>query len=67
MKYFNKIFDIFLYESICILFFGGLLFILEDPISPTLILVSVVSAGIAALMGCIGRFFHLFKHDREEE
>jgi len=67
MKYFNKIFDIFLYESICILFFGGVLFILNDPISPTLFLVSIISAGIAFFLGCIGRFFHLFTRDREED
>jgi formate-dependent nitrite reductase membrane component NrfD len=67
MKYFNKVFDVFLYESICILFFGGLLYILNDPISPSLFLISVVFAGIAAVLGFIGRFFHLFPHDHEED
>ena len=67
MKYFNKVFDVFLYESICILFFGGLLSILNDPISSTLFLVSIISAGIAAVLGFLGRYFHLFTHETEED
>jgi len=67
MKYFNKIFDVFLYESICILFFGGLLYILNDPIATSLFLIAVISAGIATIMGFFGNYFNLFTPESEED
>jgi predicted membrane channel-forming protein YqfA (hemolysin III family) len=66
MKYYNKVFDVFLYQSIFILLFGAFLHILNDPISPTLFLVAIVTAGIAVALGCIGYFFQLFKKERKE-
>lgn len=66
MKYYNKVFDVFLYQSIFILLFAAFLDVLNDPISPTLFVVSLVSAGVAIALGCIGYFFQLFKKEREE-
>jgi len=63
MKHFNTLFDIFLYESIFVFFFGGALSLLEDPNSKILILVAAVSFFIALVLGIAGRALNLFKKD----
>jgi hypothetical protein len=67
MKYFNSVFDAFLYESLCFLFFGSLLYVLNDPIAGLLFTLSVYLAGITILLGFAGRFFCLFTRERDEE
>jgi len=66
MKYFNNVFDIFLYQGIFTFLIGASLFVLNDPISDTLISLSIISAGIAIVLGCIGYYFRLFAKERDE-
>lgn len=66
MKYYGKIFDLFLYQSVFVLFFGGLLSLLKDPISSTLFTLSLISAIIAFVMGITGLFFNLFVKVRSD-
>ncbi|HZI52551.1 MAG TPA: hypothetical protein VFD56_02555 [Chitinophagaceae bacterium] len=63
MKHFNVIFDIFFYESFFVLFFGGILYLLKDPVSETLFTVSIVSFVIACILGIAGYSFNLFKEE----
>lgn len=67
MKHFSTIFDLFLYESIFVLFFGGILHVLDDPKSDTLISVAAVSFVIAAILGITGLAFNLFKNQDPSE
>ena len=66
MKNYGKIFDLFLYQSVCVLFFGGLLYVLNDPISSTLFIISIISASIAVIMGITGFLFGLFVMEPKE-
>ena len=63
MKHFNSIFDIFLYESFFVLFFGGVLYVIEDPTSRLLFNVSIFSFIIAIVLGIAGYTFNLFKKE----
>jgi len=60
MKYFNKIFDIFLYEGIFVLLFSSLLFLLKDRYTELFFTIAIVSILIAAVLGITGYFFKLF-------
>lgn len=63
MKHFNFIFDVFLYESFFVLFFGGVLYLIEDPTSKLLFNVSIFSFIIAIILGITGYTFNLFQKD----
>lgn len=63
MKHFNSIFDIFLYESFFVLFFGGVLYVIEDPTSKLLFNVAIFSFIIAVILGIAGYTFNLFKKE----
>ncbi len=66
MKYYSKIFDLFLYQSLFIPFFGILLYILEDPIYLKLFTVASISAIIATVLGIAGIFLDLFVKSPKE-
>lgn len=61
MRYYNIIFDIFLFESIFGFIFSGVLTYLNDPLVETLLPVAAASFGIAVVMGIAGKAFNLFK------
>ena len=68
MKYFNKAFDIFLYEGIFIFLFSLLLLLLNDQYTDLFFSISIISVIIAVVLGIIGYFFGLFqKEDLYEE
>ena len=67
MKHFNTVFDIFLYEGIFIFFFSALLFLLNDRFSDILFTISIISVIIAAILGIVGHFFHLFQQEDQFE
>lgn len=66
MKYYSKIFDLFLYQSIFVPFFGILLYILEDPFHAKLFSFAIVSAIIATVMGITGVIMNLFVREPKE-
>ena len=53
MKYFNKVFDIFLYEGIFIFLFSLLLLLLNDQNTKLFFSISITSVIIAILLGII--------------
>lgn len=63
MKLYRIIFDIFLYESVCILFFGGVLYLMQDPIAYILITGSIVLFSIACILRIAGFLLNLFEED----
>jgi len=67
MKYFNKVFDIFLYEGVFIFLFSSVLSLLNDRNSNLFFSVGVVSIIIAATLGVTGYLFNLFIKDEELE
>ncbi|HET9745496.1 MAG TPA: hypothetical protein VFP97_07285 [Chitinophagaceae bacterium] len=68
MKYYNRVFDIFLYEGVYIFLFSWLLFILNDRYTDVFFKVSIGSLILAAVLGIFGRVFNLFiKEDDFEE
>lgn len=68
MKYFNKVFDIFLYEGIFIFLFSLLLLLLNDEYTDLFFSISIISVSIAIVLGIIGYLFGLFqKEDLYEE
>jgi hypothetical protein len=68
MKYFNKVFDIFLYEGIFIFLFSLLLLLLNDQNTNLFFSISITSVIIAVVLGIIGYLFGLFqKEDLYEE
>ena len=68
MKYYNKIFDIFLYEGVFSFFCSFLLLLLDDKYTDLLFKVSIGSIIIAVVLWITGRFFNLFtKEDQFEE
>ena len=60
MKYFNKAFDIFLYEGVFIFLFSCLLMLLNDKYTDLFFKVSITSLIIAAILGVTGYMFNLF-------
>jgi len=68
MKYYNKVFDIFLYQGVFILLFSFLLLLLDDRYTALSFKVSISSIIIAGILWITGRFFNLFiKEDQFEE
>jgi hypothetical protein len=67
MKYFNTLFDIFLYEGIFIFFFGAVLYLLDDKHGDILLTIAFISGIVAAILGFTGKAFHLFKHKNDFE
>jgi hypothetical protein len=68
MKYFNTVFDIFLYEGLFLLFFSAVLTLLNDVLTDLFFTISITSVIIAGLLWLIGHYFHLFqKEDIYEE
>ena len=60
MKYFNKIFDVFLYEGVFVFLFSLLLLLLNDRYADIFFKVSISSIVIAGVLGTIGHLFNLF-------
>jgi len=60
MKYYNKVFDIFLYEGIYIFLFSWLLLLLNDRYTEVFFKISIISIAIAGVLGVTGRLFNLF-------
>ena len=68
MKYFNKVFDVFLYEGIFIFLFSLLLLLLNDQYTDLFFSISIISVSIAVVLGIVGYLFGLFqKEDLYEE
>ena len=68
MKYYNKVFDIFLYEGVFIFLFSWLLLLLNDRYTEVFFKVSISSIAIALVLGVTGYLFKLFvKEDLYEE
>lgn len=68
MKYFNKVFDIFLYEGVYIFLFSWLLLLINDRYTDLFFKVSITSIIIASVLGIFGHVFKLFvKEDDLEE
>ena len=68
MKYFNKVFDIFLYEGVFIFLFSCLLLLLNDRYTDLFFKISITSIIVAAILGVTGYMFNLFaKEERYEE
>ena len=68
MKYFNKAFDIFLYEGVFIFLFSCLLLLLNDRYTNLFFKISISSLIIAAILWVTGYTFNLFaSEDRYEE
>ena len=68
MKYYNKVFDIFLYEGVYIFLFSWLLLLINDRYTEFFFKVSVSSIVIAGVLAVFGRLFNLFaKEDLYEE
>lgn len=68
MKYYNRVFDIFLYEGAYIFLFSWLLFLLDDRYTDVFFKISIGSLIIAGILGALGRVFNLFaKEDDFEE
>jgi hypothetical protein len=63
MKYFNTVFDIFLYEGVFLLFFSAVLTLLNDVLTDLFFTISISSVIIAGLLWIIGRSFHLFQEE----
>lgn len=68
MKYYNKIFNIFLYEGVFIFLFSLLLLLLNDVHTEILFKVSIGSIITAGVLWITGHLFNLFaKEDKFEE
>ena len=68
MKYYNKVFDIFLYEGVFIFLFSCLLLLLNDRYTEVFFKISISSIAIATVLGVTGYLFNLFaKEDLFEE
>ena len=63
MKYFNKMFDIFLYEGIFIFLFSLLLLLLNDQNTKLFFSIAITSVIIAIVLGIIGYLFGLFQNE----
>jgi len=60
MKYYNKIFDIFLYEGIYIFLFSWLLLLINDRYTELFFIISIGSIIVAGFLGFLGHTFKLF-------
>ena len=67
MKYFNTVFDVFLYESIFVFFFSIALGVLNDPISDILYDISFISFIVSVVLGITGFVFNLFVKETPSE
>jgi len=67
MRYFNTVFDIFLYEGIFIFLFSLLLLLLNDVYTKLFFSISITSVIIAIVLGVIGHLFGLFKNEDLDE
>jgi hypothetical protein len=67
MKYFNKIFDIFLYQGIFIFFFSSVLFLVNDRYTGLFFSIGITSIIIAVVLGITGHFFNLFTKESSYE
>ena len=68
MKYYNKVFDIFLYEGVFIFLFSLLLLLLNDIYTEIFFKVSISSIITAGVLWITGQLFNLFaKEDDFEE
>jgi hypothetical protein len=68
MKYFNKIFDIFLYQGIFTFLFSFVLLLVNDRYVNLFFSIGITSVIIAIVLGITGYFFNLFtKEDSYEE
>ena len=68
MKYYNKVFDIFLYEGVFIFLFSLLLLLLNDIYTDLFFKVSISSIITAVVLWITGHLFNLFaKEDQFEE
>jgi len=68
MKYYNKVFDIFLYEGVFIFLFSLLLLLLDDIYTEVFFKVSISSVITAGLLWVTGHCFNLFtKEDQFQE
>lgn len=68
MKYYNKVFDIFLYEGVFIFLFSLLLLLLNDIYTDLFFKVSLISIITAGVLWVLGYSFNLFiKEDDFEE
>jgi hypothetical protein len=68
MKYYNKVFDIFLYEGVFIFLFSLLLLLLNDIYTEIFFKVSMSSIITAAVLWVTGHCFNLFvREDNFEE
>jgi hypothetical protein len=68
MKYYNKVFDIFLYEGVFIFLFSLLLLLLNDIYTEIFFKVSIISIITAGLLWITGHLFNLFaQEDNFEE
>ena len=68
MKYYNKVFDIFLYEGVFIFLFSLLLLLLNDIYTDIFFKVSISSIITAGVLWITGHLFNLFiNEDNFEE
>ena len=68
MKYYNKVFDIFLYEGVYIFLFSWPLLLLNDRYTEVFFKISISSLVMAGVLGITGYLFNLFvKEDLFEE
>jgi hypothetical protein len=67
MKYYNKVFDIFLYEGVYIFLFSWLLLLINDRYTDLFFKVSISSIIIACMLGIFGRVFNLFAREDNSE
>ena len=68
MKYYNKVFDIFLFEGIYIFLFSLLLLLFNDRYTDIFFKVSIISIIMAGVLWVLGYTFNLFaKEDDFEE
>lgn len=67
MKYFNDIFDAFLYEGIFIFLFSSLLYLLDDRYTTLFFSISITSFIVAAVLGVLGYTFKLFTKEEISE
>jgi len=68
MKYYNKVFDIFLFQGVFILLFSFLLLLLDDKYAALSFKVSMGSIITATILWITGHSFKLFtKEDQFEE
>ena len=68
MKYYNKIFDIFLYEGVFIFLFSLLLLLLNDIYTDIFFKVSICSIITSGVLWITGHLFNLFvSEDNFEE